>query len=85
MQIHGQRAQQQNRDFILQPRALFKLIGQGVVAAQKTLVDKPELCELIVKQVMDKKNGVEPEEAKEEKAPAAEVTEPAEAEAVAAE
>jgi hypothetical protein len=33
-----------------------------VAAAQKTLVDKPELCELIVKQVMDKKNGVEPEE-----------------------
>jgi recombination protein RecA len=62
-----------------------ELIGQGVAAAQKTLVDKPELCAQIVKQIMDKKNGVEPEEAKEEKAPAAEVTEPAEAEAVAAE
>ena len=33
-----------------------------MAAAQKTLVDKPELCKLIVKQVMDKKNGVEPEE-----------------------
>jgi recombination protein RecA len=43
-----------------------ELIGQGVVAAQKTLVDKPELCELIVKQVMDKKNGVEPEETEPE-------------------
>ena len=39
-----------------------ELIGQGVAAAQRTLSDKPELCELIVKQIMDKKNGVEPEE-----------------------
>jgi recombination protein RecA len=43
-----------------------ELIGQGVAAAQKTLVDKPELCELIVKQIMDKKNGVEPEETEAE-------------------
>jgi len=43
-----------------------ELIGQGVAAAQKTLVDKPELCELIVKQIMDKKNGVEPEETESE-------------------
>jgi recombination protein RecA len=39
-----------------------ELIGQGVAAAQRTLVDKPELADLIVKQIMDKKNGVEPEE-----------------------
>jgi recombination protein RecA len=51
-----------------------ELIGQGVAAAQRTLVDKPELAELIVKQIMDKKNGVEPEEeeAEAEKAPAEE-------------
>ena len=49
-----------------------ELIGQGVAAAQKTLTDKPELADLIVKQIMDKKNGVEPEEEKEEQ------TEPAE-------
>jgi len=42
-----------------------ELIGQGVAAAQRTLVEKPELCELIVKQIMDKKNGVEPEEEEE--------------------
>ena len=51
-----------------------ELIGQGVAAAQRTLVEKPELCELIVKQIMDKKNGVEPEEeegtTEEEAAPA---------------
>jgi recombination protein RecA len=39
-----------------------ELIGQGVAAAQRTLVDKPDLADLIVKQIMDKKNGVEPEE-----------------------
>ena len=39
-----------------------ELIGQGVAAAQKTLLEKPELADLIVKQIMDKKNGVEPEE-----------------------
>ena len=33
-----------------------------IFTAQRTLSDKPELCELIVKQIMDKKNGVEPEE-----------------------
>tara|TARA_B100000959_G_scaffold258084_1_gene292699 strand:+ start:1501 stop:2736 length:1236 start_codon:yes stop_codon:yes gene_type:complete len=51
-----------------------ELIGQGVAAAQRTLVDKPELAELIVKQIMDRKNGVEPEEeeAEAEKAPAEE-------------
>jgi recombination protein RecA len=43
-----------------------ELIGQGVAAAQKTLEDKPELADLIVKQIMDKKNGVEPEETTEE-------------------
>lgn len=42
-----------------------ELIGQGVAAAQRTLTEKPELCELIVKQIMDKKNGVEPEEEEE--------------------
>ena len=42
-----------------------ELIGQGVAAAQRTLAEKPELCELIVKQIMDKKNGVEPEEEEE--------------------
>ena len=50
-----------------------ELIGQGVAAAQRTLLDKPELCELIVKQIMDKKNGVEPEEeesSEDEAAPA---------------
>ena len=36
-----------------------------MAAAQRTLVEKPELCELIVKQIMDKKNGVEPEEEEE--------------------
>jgi uncharacterized protein YneF (UPF0154 family) len=41
-----------------------------VAAAQKTLVDKPELCEQIVQQIMDKKNGVEPEETKKSEAPA---------------
>ena len=45
-----------------------------MAAAQRTLVEKPELCELIVKQIMDKKNGVEPEEdeetTEEEAAPA---------------
>ena len=56
-----------------------ELIGQGVAAAQKTLVDKPELCEQIVQQIMDKKNGVEPEETQEDEAPAPEATEPAEA------
>ena len=56
-----------------------ELIGQGVAAAQKTLVDKPELCEQIVQQIMDKKNGVEPTETQKEDAPAAEATEPAEA------
>jgi recombination protein RecA len=58
-----------------------ELIGQGVAAAQKTLVDNPELCELIVKQVMDKKNGVEPEvetETKVEEAPAEETAATAE-------
>jgi recombination protein RecA len=51
-----------------------ELIGQGVAAAQRTLVDKPELAELIVKQIMDKKNGVEPEEeeSEAEEAPAEE-------------
>ena len=61
-----------------------ELIGQGVVAAQKTLVDKPELCELIVKQIMDKKNGVEPEEKEAETETAAEEA-PAEETAIAAE
>ncbi len=61
-----------------------ELIGQGVAAAQRTLVDKPELCAQIVQQIMDKKNGVEPKEPKEAKetkkeTPAAEVAEPAEA------
>ena len=54
-----------------------ELIGQGVAAAQRTLVEKPELCELIVKQIMDKKNGVEPEEEEkttEEEAATAEAT-----------
>jgi recombination protein RecA len=55
-----------------------ELIGQGVAAAQKTLVDKPELCELIVKQVMDKHNGVEPEEAEKEEPAEEPVEEPAE-------
>jgi len=54
-----------------------ELIGQGMAAAQKTLTDKPELAELIVKQVMDKKNGVEPEE-EEETAEAEEEAAPAE-------
>ena len=48
-----------------------------MAAAQKTLTDKPELAELIVKQVMDKKNGVEPEE-EEETAEAEEEAAPAE-------
>ena len=61
-----------------------ELIGQGVAAAQKTLVDKPELCELIVKQIMDKKNGVEPEEEKTEE-PAEEAAEAEPAVAAAAE
>ena len=55
-----------------------ELIEQ-VAAAQRTLSDKPELCELIVKQIMDKKNGVEPEEeesSEDETAPA-EAAEPA--------
>ena len=57
-----------------------ELIGQGVAAAQKTLVDKPELSKLIVKQIMDKKNGVEPEAKKEGKATQpVEAAEPAEA------
>ena len=55
-----------------------------MVAAQKTLVDKPELCELIVKQIMDKKNGVEPEEKEAETETAAEEA-PAEETAIAAE
>ena len=57
-----------------------ELIGQGVAAAQRTLSDKPELCELIVKQIMDKKNGVEPEEeeSSEGEATPAEAAEPAE-------
>jgi recombination protein RecA len=45
-----------------------ELIGQGVAAAQKTLLEKPELADLIVKQIMDKKNGVEPEEEPEPEA-----------------
>lgn len=57
-----------------------ELIGQGVAAAQRTLSDKPELCELIVKQIMDKKNGVEPEEeeASEDEIDPIEAAEPAE-------
>ena len=57
-----------------------ELIGQGVRRRNDTLSDKPELCELIVKQIMDKKNGVEPEEEEssgDEAAPA-EASEPAE-------
>ena len=46
-----------------------ELIGQGVAAAQKTLLEKPELADLIVKQIMDKKNGVEPEEETEGEEP----------------
>ena len=46
-----------------------ELIGQGVAAAQKTLLEKPELADLIVKQIMDKKNGVEPEEEAEGEEP----------------
>ena len=57
-----------------------ELIGQGVAAAQRTLVDKPELADLIVKQIMDKKNGVEPEEeeSSEDEAAPAEAAEAAE-------
>ncbi len=55
-----------------------ELIGQGVAAAQKTLLEKPELADLIVKQIMDKKNGVEPEEETEGEKPEEE-TEPVEA------
>ena len=57
-----------------------ELLGPGVAAAQRTLSDKPELCELIVKQIMDKKNGVEPEEeeSSEDEATPAEAAEPAE-------
>ncbi len=54
-----------------------ELIGQGVAAAQKTLLEKPELADLIVKQIMDKKNGVEPEEETEREEPEEE-TEPVE-------
>ena len=46
-----------------------ELIGQGVAAAQKTLLEKPELADLIVQQIMDKKNGVEPEEEAEGEEP----------------
>jgi recombination protein RecA len=57
-----------------------ELIGQGVAAAQRTLEDKPELADLIVKQIMDKKNGVEPEEeeSNEDEAAPAEAAEAAE-------
>ena len=51
-----------------------------MAAAQRTLVDKPELADLIVKQIMDKKNGVEPEEeeSSEDEAAPAEAAEAAE-------
>ena len=51
-----------------------ELMGQGGAAAKKTRVDKPELCELIVKQVMDKHHGVE-REAEEKEEPAEEPVE----------
>ena len=55
-----------------------ELIGQGAAAAQKTLTDKPELAELIVSQIMAKRNGEEPEEeAASEDKPEEEATEAA--------
>ena len=46
-----------------------ELIGQGVAAAQRTLEEKPELSDQIVRQIMAKRNGEEPEEEKAEAKP----------------
>jgi recombination protein RecA len=54
-----------------------ELIGQGVAAAQRTLEEKPELSDQIVRQIMAKRNGEEPEEEEAEAKPAEEETEKA--------
>ena len=53
------------------------MIGQGVAAAQRTLEEKPELSDQIVRQIMAKRNGEEPEEEEAEAKPAEEETETA--------
>jgi len=52
-----------------------ELIGQGVSAAQRTLEEKPELSVQIVREIMAKHNGEEPEEEKNEAPPAEEEAE----------
>ena len=52
-----------------------ELIGQGVAAAQRTLEEKPELSAQIVRQIMAKRNGEEPEEEEVETKPAEERSE----------
>jgi len=52
-----------------------ELIGQGVAAAQRTLEEKPELSDQIVRQIMAKRNGEEPEEEEVETKPAEERSE----------
>ncbi|MBR90769.1 MAG: recombinase RecA [Verrucomicrobiales bacterium] len=54
-----------------------ELIGQGAAAAQRTLVDKPELADQIVREIMAKRNGEEPEEASADKEEAPEAAEKA--------
>ena len=54
-----------------------ELIGQGVAAAQRTLEEKPELSDQIVRQIMAKRTGEEPEEEKAEAKPAEEESEKA--------
>lgn len=52
-----------------------ELIGQGAAAAQRTLEEKPELSDQIVRQIMAKRNGEEPEEEEVETKPAEERSE----------
>ncbi len=54
-----------------------ELIGQGVAAAQRTLEEKPELSDQIVRQIMAKRNGEEPEEEEAESKPSEEEAEKA--------